>query len=83
MSGQLREIVLDTLDQFYCPMTHGDLVAYVQVFHEGGLSREDLWAVIGEERRSYQAGEQRQVWICPAILNFPGFPTDGSLLEGV
>jgi hypothetical protein len=79
-TGELRDSILDALEQFYCPLTHQDIVAYVQVFHGIEISRNDVETLIHEERQSYDAGGTQPVWICPAILNYAGFAADDSLL---
>jgi hypothetical protein len=81
-SSQVRETVLEALHQFHRPMAYQDLTAYMRSFfpHETAFSGEEVRMLMSEERRGYQAGKQRPVWICPAILDSPGFAADTSLL---
>ncbi len=64
----LRALLLDTLDEFFCPLTHAELAAHLRVFHEIDLTQADVSAVRRGEEQAYRAGEQRDVWLCPAIL---------------
>jgi hypothetical protein len=64
----LRALLLDTLDKFYCPLTQTELSAYLRVFHEIDLTQAEVSAVRRDEEQAYRAGEQRDVWLCPAIL---------------
>jgi hypothetical protein len=77
----LRALLLDTLDKFYCPLTHAELSAYLRVFHEIDLTQADVSAVRRDEEQAYRAGEQRDVWLCPAILETAwGFRAAAGLL---
>lgn len=77
----LRAVLLDTLDGFFCPLTHGELSACLRVFHEIDLTPADVAAVHRNEQHAYHAGEQRTVWLCPAILQTAwGFRAADSLL---
>jgi hypothetical protein len=64
----LRALLLDTLDKFYCPLTHAELSAYLRVFHEIDLTQAKVSAVRRDEQQAHRAGEHRGVWLCPAIL---------------
>src|SRR6266542_3471014 len=44
------------------------LAAHLRVFHEIDLTQADVSAVRRGEEQAYRAGEQRDVWLCPAIL---------------
>jgi hypothetical protein len=66
----LRAALLDALDQLSCPLGHPELSAYLRVFHDLELHPGDLARVHRTEQQAYFAGEQRDVWLCPAILDF-------------
>jgi hypothetical protein len=77
----LRALLLDTLDEFSSPLTHAELSAYLRVFHEIDLTQAEVSAVRRDEQQAYRAGEQRGVWLCPAILQTAwGFRAADSLL---
>jgi hypothetical protein len=85
VADQLREAILAALDHYRCPLGHGELAAYLQVEHGLTVAQADLPALVDAERRAHAAGEQRQVWICPALLGDPilddlGVPADDSLV---
>jgi hypothetical protein len=78
---ELRQILLEALERFSRPTGHGELRAYAGVFHGLDVTTGDLAALQDNERDAYQAGEQRQVWVCPAIVRlYPDFLPDASLL---
>jgi hypothetical protein len=80
MTTDLRQVVLDALDELYCPADAEDLAAYAAAFPGTPLDQGDLEALQDQERYGYLAGERRGVWICPAIVDHPGFPADHRLL---
>jgi len=75
-----RSVVLDALDRLACPAAHEDLAAYLQVFQGIKVTRHDFEALVRGEAEAYASGEQRDPWVCPAILEWNGFPADYSLL---
>lgn len=66
----LRAALLDALDQLSCPLGHPELSAYLRVFHDLEFHPGELARVHRTEQQAYRAGEQRDVWLCPAILDF-------------
>ena len=67
---ELRAALLDALDQLNSPLGHPELSAYLRVFHDLDLHLGDLAKVHRAEQQAYRTGEQRDVWLCPAILDF-------------
>jgi hypothetical protein len=78
---ELRQILLDALDRLACPAGHAELDAFARVFHGVNIAAEEVEALLLDEQQAFRGGEQRQVWICPAVAQvYPDFPPDTSLL---
>lgn len=84
MASRLREVILEALAHYGCPLGHGELAAYALVEHGAVVAEGDLPALVDGERRAHAAGEQREVWVCPTLLADPfldkGVPVDDSMV---
>jgi hypothetical protein len=80
LAHDLRDVVLDGLDFFSCPVGQAELDAYARVLHGRSLSERELQDLRGSDRRAWLAGERRPSWICAAIGMHSDFPADPRLL---
>lgn len=84
MASRLREVVLEALYHYGCPLGHGELAAYAAAVHGVPVAEGDLAALVEAERGAHAAGELRDVWVCPTLLAHPfpdeGVPVDDSMV---
>jgi hypothetical protein len=73
---QLRERVLAALDALYCPVApHEELRPFLEGVHGQPVAPADLDRLFAQERRAFDAGAQRPVWLCLGIRpNLRGDP---------
>ena len=63
----MRKTVLDALNRFYAPMLADDLVMVLALTTGVEHDEEALMALAAADRAEFSAGEERPVWICPAL----------------
>jgi hypothetical protein len=81
VASDLRDVVLDTLCHFSCPLGQAELDAYARVYHGRAISEPELQALRRSERLAWLAGERRRSWVCAVIRAHDDFP--GVDLEAV
>ena len=67
ISGGLRAVILETLDEMGCPVSHRDIMPYLEAFFGIHCSAGDLQTLAVDDRAAFLAGRPREVMICPAI----------------
>jgi hypothetical protein len=84
MTRRLREVVLEALHHYGCPLGHGGLAAYALAEHGAVIAERDLPVLVEAERHAHATGEQREVWVCPTLLADPfleeGVAVDDSMV---
>jgi hypothetical protein len=65
---RLREQVLAALDHLYCPVApHDELAPFLEGVHGQPVAPADLDRLLADERRAFDAGAQRPIWLCVGI----------------
>jgi hypothetical protein len=67
ISEGFRAVILETLDEMGCPISHRDIMPYLEAFFGIHCSAGDLEALALDDREALLAGRPREVMICPAI----------------
>ncbi|TQJ02619.1 hypothetical protein [Amycolatopsis cihanbeyliensis] len=75
----LRGAALEILDSAYCPLRHVEARVYLLACRELEVSVQDLEQVLDLEEAAFTEGEEREVWLCPA-LEPPDFYSDTDYL---
>jgi hypothetical protein len=67
-SQTLRERILSALDHFWCPLRADDeLRPYLEGVWRQPVAADDLARLMADERRAFDRGEPRPVWVCLGI----------------
>jgi hypothetical protein len=63
----IRESVLAALDEMYCPLLQPEVQALVLARDGLDISIGEIEQVVGLEEKTFDAGKERDTWLCPAL----------------